>query len=817
MATVDIKEVDYQTGTDNKTLYVYWTWSERNNHTDHYEIQWDYATGDGYKFVGTTTTVKQSDFIGNKQKMTSTYSIPTNAIKVYVSIKPVSETYESGNNKEQTYWTASWSSRYEFKVSSTVNDPTKPSTPTISIDGVKLTVSVNNYRDENNTSYPKNHKLYIRYRITNKTSLYEQKDIEFKNITGSSYTIKSVPIGGQYRVRCRAVIVNTMSMTGMVSIPHINIQTGAASMATYATPVIEEVALSEWTDLSDYAYTIPENVDKFDSVKAYSSTSVELKWTKASNATGYEIEYTDDKYLFGKSEDVQSSKPEETDSPKTVRIISGLETGKEWFFRIRAYNAQGESSWCKDANIRSIILGEKPNPPTTWSSTATAIAGESVVLYWTHNTKDESEQTAAEIKYNNGQGDKTISITGTSSSHILTLQASAAPFEWQVRTKGILDKWSGWSTTRQISVYSKPAVSIQLTGGVNTVTSYPIDLHIDCSSSSGHEPISYSVTVSVSTTASFWSYDQNGGIVKKSKGDVVYSDIIRSSLYALNVSISPQEAIFDNNKWYTAIVVVGFNSGLSATSHITFKCSFADTDYRPQLGIGIDRSLSKCVATLSPYCTLGSNSETLATNAVLSVYRVNNDGSTVMIAENEPNRRYHYVTDPHPSLNTVKYRVVSIDRVNGSVEFADFEQYVGETAIILQWNEVVEEYDDYADGQIVMKDPIVGQFLRLPYNIDVTDNSAIDVSLVEYIGRSSPVSYYGTQIGHSATWNVDILKSDTETLDKLRHLARWMGDVYVREPSGSGYWANVGVSFSQKHKEVKIPVTLTIKRVEGSA
>ena len=42
-----------------------------------------------------------------------------------------------------------------------------------------------------------------------------------------------------------------------------------------------------------------------------------------------------------------------------------------------------------------------------------------------------------------------------------------------------------------------------------------------------------------------------------------------------------------------------------------------------------------------------------------------------------------------------------------------------------------------------------------------------------------------------------------------------MGDVYVRQPSGSGYWASIKVSFSQTHCEVTIPVTLDITRVEG--
>ena len=89
------------------------------------------------------------------------------------------------------------------------------------------------------------------------------------------------------------------------------------------------------------------------------------------------------------------------------------------------------------------------------------------------------------------------------------------------------------------------------------------------------------------------------------------------------------------------------------------------------------------------------------------------------------------------------------------------------------------------------------------------------MSLVKYIGRSHPVSYYGTQLGVSSTWNVEIEKKDKNTLYALRRLSLYRGDVYVREPSGSGYWANISVSFSQTHCNMTIPVTLKITRVEG--
>ena len=62
---------------------------------------------------------------------------------------------------------------------------------------------------------------------------------------------------------------------------------------------------------------------------------------------------------------------------------------------------------------------------------------------------------------------------------------------------------------------------------------------------------------------------------------------------------------------------------------------------------------------------------------------------------------------------------------------------------------------------------------------------------------------------------MEIPKDDKETLYALRRLAIWLGDVYVREPSGSGYWANISVSFSQTHNQLTIPISLELTRVEG--
>lgn len=207
----------------------------------------------------------------------------------------------------------------------------------------------------------------------------------------------------------------------------------------------------------------------------------------------------------------------------------------------------------------------------------------------------------------------------------------------------------------------------------------------------------------------------------------------------------------------------------------------------------------------------------LVEGVTLAVYRREFDGSFTELGSNIDNTRNTHIVDPHPALDYARYRVVATTNSTGAISYYDLPGYpIGEKAVIIQWAEDWSYFDADVDNPPAQP-PWSGSMLRLPYNIDVSDSYSMDVALVEYTGRKRPVSYYGTQLGESSTWSTVIPKSDEETLYALRRLAIWPGDSYVREPSGTGYWANVSVSFSQTHKELTIPVTLTIKRVEGGA
>ena len=215
------------------------------------------------------------------------------------------------------------------------------------------------------------------------------------------------------------------------------------------------------------------------------------------------------------------------------------------------------------------------------------------------------------------------------------------------------------------------------------------------------------------------------------------------------------------------------------------------------------------------FCIRVSETAVPIPDITLSVYRREYNGKFIEIGTGLRNESFTFVTDPHPALDYARYRIVAISNQTGSVSYTDLPgYYVGEKSVILQWNEAWTNFDVAEDG--LQSEPAwAGSMLKLPYNIDVSDSNTNDVTLVNYIGREHPVSYYGTHVGATASWSVDIPKYDIDTLYALRRLAIWLGDVYVREPSGSGYWANIAVSFSQTHNELVIPISINITRVEG--
>lgn len=789
--------VGIQAGSKN-TIVAAWRW-DKDSTTEEYKYVWYYYTGNNIAFVGSEGTTKDKNI---------TWTIPSNATSIKFKVTPVSKKYKvttgTGNTKkevEKSYWTASASS-YTYHCEE--NAITVPPVPSISIDKYKLTATLDNL-DVNGTA--------IQFYIIKDHKTVFKKGIAKITMNHASYSC-NVSAGSYYTVKCRTVKYNYYGAT----------------------------RYSGFSEESSSDTTVPSASTGILSLKAMSETEVQIDWANVKNAKQYEVEYTSEKRYFNSG---NTSSVTVNASVAGHAEITQLDTGKEWFFRVRATNDKGASDWTA---IKSIKLGKAPSAPTTWSSKTTAITGDIVSLYWVHNSEDGSSITKSKMRlWINDEQQKDFDITPSpdpdlkDKTNVYKLNTSSytegTTIEWQVATKGIIATWSEWSAKRTINVYAPPTLTFDILNGegssINTLKSFPFYISAVTNPLS-QKPIGYHISVTANET--YETVDSIGNVKIVSVNEAVYSkNFDNVQVYDGSSEITGEDInVYDQlieteNGWsflskfsagnidlanaesYTITCTASMDSGLTVSESTIFNVSWSDEGYEPNAEIGIN--FEDITAMIRPYCL--DESDNLIEGIKLAVYRREFDGSFIEIAKDLDNTQMTYVTDPHPSLDLARYRIVSTIESTGAVSYYDVPGVpVGETSIVIQWDEQWSNFD-IEDGEIPAEPPWSGSMLKLPYNIDVRNDYNMDVAHVNYIGRKRPVSYYGTQLGETATWDVEIAKSDKDTLYALRRLAIWTDDVYVREPSGSGYWANVSVSFSQTHAELTIPVTIDIVRVEG--
>lgn len=875
-----------QSNADN-TLFATWTWAKHNNNTDKYKVSWTFDTGDGVWFDGQSTdnSVDEDD---PDISLQSTYSIPSNAKRVRFKVKPIAKTRKV-NDTETPYWQASWS---DVKTWTSTTPLEAPDTPSVEIEKFKLTASLDNIDIKDAT--------HIEFQVVRDNSASPFATEKAEIVSAHASHVFTIDAGSEYKVRCRA----------------------------YNS---KDKSYSEWSKYTSNEGTIPSAPASILEIRALSESSVYISWEAVANATGYGIEYTTKKIYFDSSNEVQSMSVTDV---VTHAEVTGMESGEEYFFRVKATNEAGDSGWTE---IKSVIIGKKPAAPTTWSSTTTAITGEPVILYWVHNAEDGSSQTYGELQLYVGDilEEYTIKNTEDEDEKDKTSQwtLDTTPYvegtsvKWRVRTAGVTKEYGDWSVQRTIDIYAPPTLELNIIdvngSSVDTLTSFPFTIKAVAGPKT-QAPIGYHV--SIKSNSIYETVDRIGNPLTVNEGEEIYSKYFDTSLM-LEKELSAGDIDLENGIEYTLTCTVSMNSGLTTQAVKIFTVSWTDEQYTPNAEIGINEET--ITASIRPYCNNAKNvyyqvtpetvnyiktstsvefafgepisgaftttgeqvydgmttageityfcvvdgdeptyfkvnvepgictkTETVlgslwgqilkgvktttgeqvyngtsasgeeiyyciveeqvpVTNVTLSVYRREFDGSFTELASGLDSAKATTITDPHPALDYARYRIVATSNDTGAVSYYDLPGYpVGGKAVIIQWDEEWSSFETSEESSMVQP-PWSGSMLKLPYNIDVSESNNSDISLVEYVGRAHPVGYYGTQLGVSASWSMEVPKDDKETIYALRRLSRWMGDVYVREPSGTGYWATISVSFSQKHLDLTIPVSLSITQVEG--
>lgn len=636
---------------------------------------------------------------------------------------------------------------------------------------------------------------------------------------------------------------------------------------------------SDPSDYTDWYQTAPldYSITLFE-VLPVSTTEVQVRWNNASSVSfdGVQIQYAQNPTEL-EAESGSTFHEEDYDIFTEVKDINrvripSLSTGTVWYFRIRPY-VNGASSgklygpWYKSSRTTGKVydyvrvpLGTIPDAPTTWSLITTygyvQEYGKGFYLYAIHNSEDGSAcrtlQVQIQLIDKNGREifsyqeavenrkdefgeyvkdnlEYFVEPYADWRSTLSPMEIDMSELRWSIRTKGALDTYGPWSIVRTIKLYIQPEV--QVTMAWSAGGGFPMNVEGTLIAQSQNALQFYFELVSRS------NYEVYGPLGERkfvTAGEVLYSRLMGPTSTGTikrkaDFIIGPTEiSTLLANAAYQFRCVCYTDAGLSCSDTYDFYYTpTALRAYYPAIAAyevdEKDRSiylLPKCFSDKSHTTPMDSNLTYLA------VYRYNHDGTYTLVQGDITGATNVWIHDPHPRLDKQIYRVVSTGKVDGIVQYTQndiaieaFEQ----KGLIIQWDERFDRQNMYHQSDLTWVERFAGKFLYLPFNVDVSESVTVDKTLVNYIGREDPVSYYGTAKAKELTIKTEIPKNkvvgfDTEgTLLLLRQLSRYTGDVYVRTFTGVSCWGTVDIDYDINHCELTVPINIKVTPVEGGA
>lgn len=873
---VTIQSITLQGGPNNRTLYATWSW-DLHSDTQAYYLQWEYGIGDGVWYKEDLVTISR-DGAGNLARNALYTPSNESAYHVRLSVKPQAKVdsknkprYSSpGFSNTVTFnyntsgklttpsaptltidgttmtarieYSAGNANRMTFKFSRDDKEPSGNDIQTVKSVGTnvysvnydavvghsyKVCCAADNAQYDNTSddspysdyvySGPPKVPGWVSYYATSATEVF----LNWKNIS-SKYPHDTYVVEYTTAKKYFDNSSNVQSQTVNSDVAGSTYISGLETGQTYFFRVRAERngQYGEWSDIVSVKLGVipsaPTTWSNYSKVKT--GEDVTLYWSHNAQDSSEQNTAQINLSINGQSRTITIN------SPKNVSLLEVPEFSySEW----KRIGKKGTSStWDDVQNVDSFIVGSI----AIIKGVSINSKGErkSCKLYGTVQSIDSINDTMiiiAEFYADDTLTERNELDSGSGITTYYVLQTdefvTGATIQWKVRTRGILttggsnnDGYSDWSMIRKIEVAVPPTVSVYTANHLNvnssnTITSFPFDIRVDYRS---NNEVPVECAVDVYSFDDYIDIDETGEEYLVPYNTLLYSQHFYGLKYDLfNVVLSVNDITLKNNVRYRVDATIVMQSGLRASSWNTFLFSTVDDVSVPKAEFMFDsRNLTMAIR---PYVESGSS------NVVLSVFRKEYDGSFTKVNGASRLDGDTWVTDPHPSLYYANYRIVATSKSTAAVNYIDYPGYpVLNPAVVIQWDEPEKDltYEfDFFDPLREKGHTNGGSMLKLPYNVQMSSNNNMDVELVNYIGRKRPVSYYGTQIGETRSFSLDIPKADKRTLFSIRRLSVWTGDVYVREPSGEGFWASASVSYDINSREVTIPVTINVTRVEG--
>lgn len=510
---------------------------------------------------------------------------------------------------------------------------------------------------------------------------------------------------------------------------------------------------------------------------------------------------------------------ESTDGPETYDLsnlytsnwnISGLETGKRWYFRVRLAKKSGdEEVYGPWSSIVEYDLSSAPVTPSLTLSKSVMALDDDVTAYWAYTSTDGTTQQMAEIC------EATVTDDGVEYGRIIAQTESE---QHVVIEPSLIDGWTSgqtyqlcvrvvatsgaesdnWSTPVPLTIADPLVASIDNSSLVTetidegtedesdilVLTEMPFNVTVSGAGEGGE------TTVIIEREQSYFLNRPDDDIFEGHEGETI---AIYSQTGDTEITITNDMLIgsLDDGARYRLIATISDGIGQTSSEYLSFTVHWAHQAQMPNAIVNLD--LENYIEYIVP------TAENPGEGDVCDIYRLSADKPELVVQNGSFNVQY---VDPYPTIGDYGGHRIVYKTVNGDYITEDNR---------LAWVDIGTGLDVFA--LIIDFD---GYRVVLPYDITISNSWAKDFQETKYLGGAVQGDWNAAISRTSSISTRVAVQLDSETIQAMRRLANYPGICHVRTPDGSSYSANVEVTEDREEKWVSkiASFSLNITRVD---
>lgn len=535
-------------------------------------------------------------------------------------------------------------------------------------------------------------------------------------------------------------------------------------------------------------------------------TTVYVHWDNDwEDADATEVTWAESKYCWNSTEGLNSYSLTGSEGRKRYLLISNLEMGKKWYFKVKfSYDGRFETS-LKDIDYVELDLRTDPETPKVTMGAKKVSESSQVDISWTYECEDLAEQSAMSGQILNGSGTvlKSFGQSGAEKSFALYPEALGLTgnntYYVRVRTTSANGRVSEWSETSPIIVVTQPTATITATSLVNgELTTLPLTVTVGGADNGGI------VTVYIERGQAYFEEapdeDRRGGY----EGELM-AMVTREGSGMVSIDKDAIRGFLNDSAQFRIVAIVTDDFGKSAPVTMDFEVAWSHQAVLPSATreVDVDNMIAMISATAPEEAVEGD---------VIDIYRLSADKPELIVEGGTFGETY---VDPYPAFgqyggHRVVYRTLNGDitteggvlawvdldgSVDASIEGAETDARLNSTLTVINFG------NDRID---------------LEYNMSLSHSWEKDFQEVQYLGGSVQ-GYWNPAVSRKATVDsVAVSYEDTELIRLMRRLAVYDGICHVRTPEGSSFAADVQVSEDRSYDTAGkiVGFSLSITRVD---